>query len=74
MTICDPKAWQDFLAEIPLIKDDGLTGDALWQRIERAWRPLLVGACPDDKTLIYHHAMFRLACEGIIPREWGVRH
>lgn len=51
-----------------------MTGEALWQRLEMACGPLLVGAYLDEKTFIYHHAMFRLACEGIIPREWGVRH
>ena len=74
MTIYDPQAWQDFLAETPRIKASGLAGDALWLRLERAWTPLLNGIRADDKALVYHHAMFRLACEGIVPREWGVRH
>ena len=74
MAIYDPQAWQDFLAEIPRIKAAGLSGDLLWQRIEKAWAPLFEGACETDGAQIYEDAMFRLACEGVIPREWGVRH
>ena len=41
MTIYDPEAWQAFLAEIPAIKQAGLEGDALHERIEAAMAPLL---------------------------------
>lgn len=74
MTLYDPEAWQAFLAEIPRIKAERLAGDALWARIEAAWAPLFAGIAEDEGAQIYEDAMFRLACEKVIPPEWGARH
>lgn len=70
MTIYDPQAWQAFLAEIPAIKQAGLEGDALHDRIEAAIAPLLEGCCETDCAQIYEDAMYRLAHENVIPRDW----
>jgi len=71
MTIYDPQAWAAFLAEIPAIKQAGLEGDALHDRIETAWAPLFVGVCEVDGAQIYEEAMARLASEGVIPADWA---
>ena len=71
MTIYDPQAWAAFLAEIPAIKQAGLEGDALHERIEIAWAPLFAGVCEADGAQIYEEAMARLASEGVIPADWA---
>jgi len=74
MTIYDPEAWQAFLAEIPAIKQAGLEGDALHERIEAAMAPLLEGCCETDCAQIYEEAMHRLASAGAIPADWAPAH
>jgi hypothetical protein len=74
MTIYDPHAWADFLAEIPAIKQAGLEGDALHERIEAAMAPLLEGCCEKDGAQIYEEAMHRLASAGAIPADWAPAH
>jgi hypothetical protein len=63
-------AWPAFVAEIPAIKSADLQGDALWDRIERAWAPLFEGVCESDGARLYEDAMHRLAAAGVVPRDW----
>lgn len=74
MTIYDPQAWQAFLAEIPAIKQAGLEGDALWDRIEQAWAPLFEGVGESDGAQIYEEAMHRLVSEGVIGPDEALSH
>ena len=70
MTSQTDNAWRSFLSQIPGIKQAGLQGDALWERIEAAWAPLFEGVCETDGAHLYEDAMHRLAAEGVIPRDW----
>jgi len=67
-------SWQAFIEQIPALKREMLQGEALWHRVEAIWSSILASSCEEDEVLLYHHFMFRLACEGIIPRELGARH
>ncbi len=74
MTIYDLQAWQAFLAEIPAIKQAGLEGDALWDRIEQAWAPLFEGVGESDGAQIYEEAMHRLVSAGVIGPDEALSH
>lgn len=47
MDIIDPQQWQIFLTQVKAMQAEGLTGDALWNRVEEAQAPMLEGV-PDD--------------------------
>jgi len=66
--------WHSFLSQIPAIKQAGLSGDALWDRIEAAWAPIFEGVCETDGANLYEDAMHRLVAEGVIPAAMASEH
>lgn len=67
--IIDPRQWETFVAQVKDMKAEGLTGDALWIRVEETQAPMLEGVPDDCGALVIEAVMGCLYDHGLITLE-----